>query len=261
MLPNVPARGRWSFARITGPYRYEIDDGHGDYGHIRAVEPMRATDGTLAWIAPNHELVPAGLRRSMTCRSRMWSLDAYADAIDKILAELAAGRSLSEEQTPDGKVEALVAAMREQAFALVEHGWGAAELEDLVVRVLRHRYRATHPNARVEAKGGPAEHGIDVLVTLPDPVGVALKIGVQVKKHGGIEHNIHSLDQIEEARAHWGIHAGLVLTTATDVSEEYEAERAERSAKLGIDIQVLCRDAFVDLVLEHVAAEAPGRGG
>jgi hypothetical protein len=39
VLPKIPRPGVWAIARITGPYRYEIDPVHYDYGHIRDVEP------------------------------------------------------------------------------------------------------------------------------------------------------------------------------------------------------------------------------
>lgn len=256
VFPNVPEPGCWAFARVAGPYRYEIDDSQGDYGHIRDVEPWLDSRGDLAWVAPGHELVPAAMRRSMTCRSRMWSLDAFGDAIEHLVAALSTGRKLNEAQTPDQRFGSFLQSMRTEAYKLVDHGWGAAELEDLVVRVLRDRYRGSHPSARVEPKGGAGEHGIDVLVTLPDPLGVSLKIGIQVKKHEGVETSLRSLEQIAEARRYWGIHAGLVLTTATEVSDEYEARREALTEELGIDVQVLCREQFVDLVLEHVAAEA-----
>ena len=145
--------------------------------------------------------------------------------------------------------------MRLRAMELVDHGWAAAELEDLIVRLLRHKYRSVNPNSRVEAKGGAGEHGIDVLVTLPDPLGISLKIGVQVKKHDGIESDSHSLDQIAEAHKYWGLHAGIVLTTATEISGEVELRREALSEQLGIDIQVICQDQFVDLLLEQLAAE------
>ncbi|MEM7160217.1 MAG: restriction endonuclease [Myxococcota bacterium] len=256
VFPNVPEPGRWAFARITGGYRYEIDANQGDYGHIREVEPWLTGGGELAWVVPNHELVPAPMRRSMTCRSRMWSVDAFGEAIELVLSALEKGQALTDAQSPDERFSTFVGSMRSEAYKLVDHGWGAAELEDLVVRVLRNRYRASHPNARVDPKGGTGEHGIDVLVTLPDPLGVSLKIGVQVKKHEGVETGLRSLEQIAEAREYWGIHAGIVLTTATEVSEEYEAKREALTEELGIDVQVLCRGQFVDLVLEHVAAES-----
>lgn len=256
LLPNIPVYGRWAMAHVTGPYRYAVHPEHGDYGHIRPVQPLLTPDGQLAVIHPDHALIPAGLRRSMTCRSRMWSLDGFADAIEEVIASLSSGKPMDTGQTRDERFSSFVCSMREQAFKLIDHGWGGAELEDLVLRVLERRYRTAHPGARVEHKGGAGEHGIDVLVTLPDPLGVSLKVGVQVKKHHGVEDNTHPLEQLAEAHRHWRIHAGVVLTTATEPSDSFEARREALAEELGIDIRVMYRDEFVDLVLERVAAEA-----
>jgi len=256
LLPNVPTYGRWAIARITGPYRYEVDREQGDYGHIRPVSPWLTPDGLLAEIHPHHPLIPAALRRSMTCRSRMWSLDGFADCIESVIASLDAGHSAAAGQTKDERFATLVSSMRAEAYELIDHGWGGAELEDLVVRVLERRYHVSHPGARVEHLGGPGEHGIDVRVTLPDPLGVTLKIGVQVKKHEGLEHDTRPLEQLATAHQHWGIHAGVILTTATGATDAFEARRDALSEELGIDIRLLFRDDFIDLVLERVAVES-----
>ncbi len=45
LLPHLPREWRWSIIRITGPYRYNIDATHGDYGHILPVEILAADHG------------------------------------------------------------------------------------------------------------------------------------------------------------------------------------------------------------------------
>lgn len=42
LAPHLPQVWRWSVLRITGPYRYEIDDERHDYGHILPVEILAA---------------------------------------------------------------------------------------------------------------------------------------------------------------------------------------------------------------------------
>lgn len=256
LLPNIPKPGLCAIARISGPYRYEIHPELAEYGHIRPVSPWLTSDGQLVEISPRHGLVPAALRRSLTARSRMWSLDRFGDALEQIIAAISAGEPVQTAQSKDDRFSSFVGAMRAEAYKLIDHGWGGAELEDLVLRVLRRRYQAAHPGARVQHVAGSGERGIDILVTLPDPLDVSLKIGVQVKKHEGVETSLRSLDQIAEAHEHWGIHAGVILTTATEASEAFEERRETLGDELGIDIRVLFRDDLVDLVLERVAAEA-----
>ena len=84
---HIPQYGRWSIAQVTGGYRYEISKqpnvyGQLDYGHIRDVELVTE----FAEIDPVAADASEGLRRSMRLRSRMWSLDAHSDEIDRLVA-------------------------------------------------------------------------------------------------------------------------------------------------------------------------------
>jgi hypothetical protein len=83
---HLPRHGVWSIARVTGGYRYEIStqgnavDGTPDYGHIRDVELLTDERG----VDPAREGVSDALRRSMRLQSRMWSLDARGEEIERI---------------------------------------------------------------------------------------------------------------------------------------------------------------------------------
>ena len=83
---NMPVRGVWSIARVTGGYRYEISDvpnavdGTHDYGHIRDVELLTDQRG----VDPRREAVSDGLRRSMRPISRMWRIDDHGEEIEHL---------------------------------------------------------------------------------------------------------------------------------------------------------------------------------
>ncbi len=83
---HLPAYGKWSIARVTGGYRYEISkqgnawDGRPDYGHIRDVELL--TDGRS--IDPVRDGASDELRRSMRPMVRVWSLDAHGDEVERL---------------------------------------------------------------------------------------------------------------------------------------------------------------------------------
>ena len=252
VLPNLPEPGTWLLARITGDYRFDRTGEFLGHGHVRPIEVLRTPDRRPAVVHPTGEFVTAGLRRSMCCQHRMWSLDGHADALETIIEALAGGAAIDIPTPMEQRLERFTANMRERAYALIDETFGGAELEQLVLRVLRSRYRAAHPKARVLHKGGRGEHGIDVLVELPDPLGVDLRIGVQVKKHDGVEWSKQSLAQLREARDHWGIHAGVVLTTAPDFTETFETARAELEDDLRIPIRVILREEFVDMVLTNL---------
>ncbi len=84
---HMPRYGVWSIARVTGGYRYEIStqgnavDGAPDYGHIRDVELLTDERG----VDPVREGASDALRRAMRPPIRMWSVDAHADEIDRLL--------------------------------------------------------------------------------------------------------------------------------------------------------------------------------
>jgi len=71
--PHLPQPWHWSSLRVTGPYRYQIDPEHGDYGHILPVEVLMPG-------APDVELTPAlqSVRR-YPARLRRLSRAAYDD--------------------------------------------------------------------------------------------------------------------------------------------------------------------------------------
>jgi len=84
---HLPHHGVWSIARVTGGYHYEIStqgnavDGTPDYGHIRDIELQthaRGVDSVRVGVSD-------GLRRSMRPQSRMWSLDAHGEEIERLI--------------------------------------------------------------------------------------------------------------------------------------------------------------------------------
>jgi hypothetical protein len=83
---NLPERGLWSIARVTGGYRYEIStmgnavDGTPDYGHIRDVELLTDQRG----VDPVRENVSDELRHAVRPRIRMWTLDPHAQEIERV---------------------------------------------------------------------------------------------------------------------------------------------------------------------------------
>ena len=65
LVPHLPREWRWSVLRVTGPYRYEIDDVRRDYGHILPVEILAADlgDGDVSQEVRSMRSYPARLRR------------------------------------------------------------------------------------------------------------------------------------------------------------------------------------------------------
>jgi hypothetical protein len=260
ILPNIPQQGQWVLARVTGPYRFEAPaatEGVGtDFGHVVPVSAVRTPDGKLAVVEADNERVDARLRASMRNMSRMWSVDALGAKVDALVAAVERGEDTTRPQPEAERFAGLSTAVAGAAWEKIRERYKGAEFETLVLRVFRHIYAA----GRVEHWGGAGEKGADLIVYASDPLGLEFRIAVQVKLHEGEDDDLHSLDQIKLARSAHKVDAGVVLTTATTLSERFSKHHAALEEELGIDIRVLMRDEFLRLLLAHLGAAGDGAG-
>lgn len=255
IVPNIPDQGRWVLARVSGPYRYEpppTDAGVGsDYAHVVPVEPIRKADGEVAVVEADNEHVDARLRASMRSMSRMWSVDALGAKVDALIASIGRGDDTARAQPEAERFAGFSTAVASAAWEKIRERYKGAEFEMLVLRVFRDLY--DHGGSgRVEHWGGAGEKGADLIAFTRDPLGLEFKIAVQVKLHDGEDDDVHALDQIKVAKAAHLVDAGVVLTTATTLSERFVKHHEALEAELGIDIRVLTRDEFLRLLLGHL---------
>jgi len=257
VTPNVPEQGRWVIARVTGPYRFEraapADNVGEDYGHIVDVSPVRRPDGSVGVIEADNEIVDARLRASTRSMSRMWSVDALGAAVDQLVAAVERGADTLAVLPETKKVEGLFAEMQAATWAGIVKRYKAEELEHLVHHLLQQIYAG----GRVEHWGGAGEKGADLIVFTRDPLDLEFKIAVQVKMHRGTDDDLHSLEQIKLARQHHKVDAGIVITTADEVSARFEERRAALEAELQIDIRVIMKRELLQLVLRNLTATKP----
>lgn len=257
IIPNQPRQGCWLLARVVGPYRYEQPQPDAlagtDYSHVVPVELVRTKDGRPAVVEADNVHVDARLRASMRSMSRMWSLDAQGDKIERLISAIALGEDTSVPQPEELKFGALSAEIVEAAWLGIRARYKGAEFERLVLRVLG----AVYPE--VQHRGGPGEKGADIIAVAHDSLGMEYKIAVQVKLHEGEERDPHSLDQIERARIAHRVDAGIVVTTATGFSADYLDYHAELEARLGIDVKLMNRSEFVRLLLAHLGSPSQER--
>lgn len=255
VVPNLPERGRWVLARVTGPYTYAPPDpeaGVGaDYAHVVAVAPIRAPGGSLAVIDPDNENVDARLRATMRNLSRMWSIDALGAAVEKIIAVAEGGGDMVTVQPEAKKQEAVFEVVRAAAWTAVRERYHGAQFEQLVLTLFRRVYAG----GRVEHWGGRSEQGADLIVFTQDPLGLEYKVAVQAKMFDGVIDDTQALVQIAQARKAHRVDAGVVVTTATETSERFEARRAALEEELGIDIKVIDRDELTVLLMEHLGRD------
>jgi hypothetical protein len=174
LVPNMPADARFTLCFIPGRYQFDLSsDPHagGDFRHALPVETLTPREG----VSNASKLVTGGLRPAMKARSRMWSLDTHAEAIESII-QMA--------NSPEGKDILLGIEPEERADAILERVFEEPSEGPLapVVRDLRNEFSekawehvlraAIEPLAReaeVLHTGGRDEQGADVVVHYPDP--------------------------------------------------------------------------------------------
>jgi hypothetical protein len=252
VIPNLPKQGRWVLARVTGGYDFSPvrvpKDAGPDYGHIIVVSPIREPGGKIAIVEADNEHVDARLRATMRNQSRMWSIDALGAAVDALIDAIETGKDTHTPEPEVQKAEGFFEAVRQAAWKHINEKYKGAEFEHLVRRLFECIYK----DGRVEHWGGVGEKGADLIVFTRDPLGIEYKIAVQVKLHEGTEHDTKALSQIKLAREYHKVDAGVVVTTAEQMSEMFQARREALEEELAIDIRVVDRDEFVELVMAHL---------
>lgn len=83
VLAHLPRYGFWTIVRVSGSYRFSIDDGRNflgkpDFGHV---VPVEIISDPIPWRDP---AISPRLIKAMSVRIRMWSLDGVAEEVEEI---------------------------------------------------------------------------------------------------------------------------------------------------------------------------------
>jgi hypothetical protein len=268
VLPNLPDNQRFCLTRVMGQYSFQrlrLQDEqrrHGlteDYGHILPVE-LLTQEGVNKYAPAVH----AEIRRTLLTRSRLWSLDRYAQYINELLAALQRRENLLEPQTGAARLSSAwesASAKAKETLARellneLSRGFQNAEWEEPIAAVMRKLYPA--PGAQVRWTGGAGEHGADLVIEIASRFSdSAWQIMLQIKNYTGEIADIGALRQLEQAYEYYGTRGpvleAVVMTTAKRESNEFEAERRDVAKRLGIPIVVVLRDRFGELMAEGLS--------
>jgi len=240
VVPHVPRYRRWQIVRVTGPYYFEIDPSHEDYGHILPVELLTKERP----VHPDEEAVPAGLRRTMRNQGRLWNIDRLADDVERVLA---ANEAEARIPVLDQRLGDMLDDLRAKHWERLKHHFGGAEFEKPCLRLLDAMYDD------VEHTAGTQEQGADAICTLQDPLGVPQKLAVQIKMWGGPADDLRAVEQLQQAfEAYPDISGCVLLTTATSATDRFRLACRNLQTGVGIPVKVLLRDETLDLFIEHL---------
>ena len=185
-------------------YRYEIDQKHGDYGHIF---PARF----LKDFRRDSEAVSGDVRSSLRNPMRFWNMDRYGKSVEQILA--AEQSILTTSQKPEDRfINSIVdvfgsafdgSMFSNDLFDKMCNQVSAAEWEFVLVAGLKLLY--PEPYFHVQHTGGRSEvnHGTDITITFPSIAEeTEYVIAIQVKDYEGyVARDV--IAQINKAEAYF----------------------------------------------------------
>ncbi|MBK6849278.1 MAG: hypothetical protein IPG96_17705 [Proteobacteria bacterium] len=273
LLPNLPNPREFLLVEIAGPYDFapmvlngeaDINNLGCDYGHILPVKIEQPKP-----IPMQDEQMHAGLRASLTCRSRLWSVADYASNIEELLAsprkttgwnlERAFQRMIADAMAASG------AAIEEKLGEYLAKRFSRAELEVPCEALVGYLF----PGAKVEPHGGPAEHGADIVATWDDPLAasgcpsnLSWRAVFQVKDWRGKATELGALHQLEDAIRRYSdeypVRGAYLLTLCEGESEEFRLHREEKGRELQCPITLVGQKRLLGLFREYAISRGPG---
>lgn len=243
LLPNLPDKGSWSICKIiSNNYRYEIDPKFENYGHIREIKLLNPNKP----INPYSEFVSGNLRKTMTCRLRLWNIDDYKEDIENLLLVIGK-KNLSEPTTEANKLLKIYHNLSDKLENELKNKYHGSEFENPVKELLERIYQ------NVECRAGPGEKGADFICNFSDGLGIAYRVVVQVKMWEGTTEWERPLEQIKEAyNNNEHIAAGVIITTSESSSESFEKLRIKLEGELNIPIIIIDKEELTKVFLRYL---------
>jgi len=254
LLPNLPEYGPFFLvAEVTGDYYFDIltlsgnTDVNGlgqDYGHVLPVRLI-----TEHGISRYAEIVDAGIRSTLKTPMRMWNVDGYRDAIERLVTAYETGGEFSAAVSGTARLQTAWETALSHAAQLLQERLGseldarfqAAEWEEPIVLVLKNLY----PGADVRWVAGRQENGADVVIQIPNHFGgLPWLIVVQVKNYTG-EIGPAVLEQLNTAHRCYSTEGRIlslvIMTTADQISADLSEGCHRLEAELNIPVKVVLR--------------------
>ncbi len=230
-------------------YKFKIDAKHKDYGHIFPAKFERS-------FVRESKHVDGAIRSTLRTPMRFWSMERYADSIEKIRKAEKEGLqevtgSVDRVQSAiDAAFEVIQEKFKEQACKNIHEQLQSAEWEYGLVEILQKLY----PQYDVEKVGGKSEsdHGTDILMRLPGPVDEKYGIAIQVKDHEG-QTGKEVIDQIKKADDYWLENKGLkIIEKVVIITKGENEENSDLTDNTDVaGIKFIFKDGLEDLIEQY----------
>lgn len=229
---------------MTGEYYFDMlslsgdTDVNGlgkDYGHVLPVR-LITKDGINRYA----EIVDAGIRSTLKTPMRMWNVDGYSSAIERLITQYNVGGDFSTATSGTARLQTAWEIALAHAANLLQERLGselaarfqAAEWEEPITLVLRNLY----PGADVRWVAGPQEYGADVVVQLMNHFGgLPWLIVVQVKNYSG-EIGPAVLEQLKTAHGRYSTEGKILSLVVMTTAEQMSADLSERAHALEMEL-------------------------
>jgi len=273
IIPNMPGDGMFMIVEVTGDYEYDplqleesqrVSGFEQDYAHVLPVKIL-TPEGVNKYAGP----VSANIRRTLRAQNRLWNiyhlkddvenlLHAYQERRDELLKSLTTSERIY--SAIDKLYQEIYDSFRDNILEELNKKIHAAEWEEAIAEALQNLY----PGAEVERTGGPYEHGMDIVVRIPNYFYTEEQdtgstpywtIGVQVKNHQGTTSAPEVLRQIEDALEYAQtalaedklIHL-VIITTADQASEDLLEGAGVLAQRSGVPITILTKKKLAELL-------------
>ncbi len=241
VIKNLPNREQFTLVKITGKYNFQIDEKIDDYGHYLPISIIESFNKYSSLVpttminALNREQNPIRITYKHDLAVRNLSLLPKPD----IAAYANTPETFKEKM--EGWRKNLLPHLKESLHSSIT----PTEAEKLILEMLRH------DGLEVIWNAGANEKGADLLSTVQVRYGLDTKLAIQVKKHFGIDNDINALKQIENAFQEHKVQAGLIVTMADTLGNDFQKYLDELRQKY--NIQVLYGDDLYLRLLELIA--------
>lgn len=237
---NVPEWGKCTLARVNRPYYWRWEDG--DFNHRFGVERESVFDF-------NRNAVHPWLSARLKLRRRWWRIHGGQEKFNELVDNLRAGKA-DGPRTPETNRDLLgqeIQPLLDEITKKIHETHPNTALEDLLAELFKNV-----PGVKdVEKKGGPKDHGADLLVHfesgMPIPPQTCV---VQVKSFEGEHWDTGAVNDIKRAFEHYPeADMGLIVSTASSSSDVLDKAIEELQRETGKSVSLLIGKAVADFVL------------